>query len=141
MGLLGPDGVHALDGEGRVVHLEGEGGGLQESVLEGDGDVGADADVEGALRLRCRAGAVQREDVLAAKRRGQGEQAAHLAQLAWLEVDLRGDFNARLATRQGIDELLNRKVRKVSLRKKYRNDTFLFLTHIRTQRKPGHQKS
>lgn len=62
--LLRANGIHALDGEGRVVHLARKGCGLHKDILEGDGDVGASTDGHGALGFGRCACTIQREYII-----------------------------------------------------------------------------
>lgn len=96
-------GFHSL----MAPYLEGKGSGLQEDVLEGDGDVEAGLDAEGPLSSGREAGPVEGEDVLAADAGGDGELTPHLPQLVGFEADLHADFRPGLEARRGADGLVH----------------------------------
>lgn len=131
--LLGANYLCPLDSETGVVHLEGEGGGLQKNVLERDGDAGACTDGKGALGFGRKAGANEREDIVTPQARGQSESGAGLAQLARLEVNVHPDISAGLGARGCRDAPLHRVVWAVRLgQPEARNTVSTFLIYIPT---------
>lgn len=114
--LLGPHELHGANGEGGVLHREGEGDSLEEDVLEGDEDVIACADEEGALGLGGQRLSEERDDILAAYERGQLQEALGLPQAAGLEVYLHADLRASLGPRGCNDDLFHVEVRAVGLK-------------------------
>ncbi len=102
--------------EQRVVDGEGEGERGREDVLEVDVGVGGGLDEEGSLGLGGRAGARQRDGVVAADGRGEGEVGAGVGQAGRLEGDLERDLDARgRLTGRCSDALVHFEVRVVHL--------------------------
>lgn len=95
VGFSGTDAVHTLDGEGWIVHLKREGGGLRKDILKRDRDAGAGTDGQGALGFRRGTGTMEWEHILSVDTGHKCEQASHFTQLAGLETDFHTDFDAR----------------------------------------------
>ena len=74
------------------LYLKRESGGLQQDILEGDGNVATGPDTNRALGFGREADPVQGKDVIATHHGGHAELASHFPQLIWFKTNLHADL-------------------------------------------------